>query len=157
MKKVHFTIISLAAVFILFAAGCSKSNNPVSASATSNLSGKWKIQYYGSDTLLVNLNLSSTNNNLSGSYDASYSSNSNGVEESSQSTGTISGTYTDNSISITGTNAFGGVVGDLGNISFNGNKDGANYKGTATYIFVSGFSLNPDTLKFSNATMTTAN
>jgi len=157
MRIKKYSIVVVLFLLVMFAAGCSKSkNNPVAAS-TINLNGKWKLQYFGSDTLLVNLNISSSNNNLSGSYNAEYSTYSNYTKVDNQSTGTISGTFSSDSINITGTNAFASIVGDLGNFTFKGNKVGANYKGTVAFITVPATSLTPVTLKFSNVTLVSTN
>lgn len=140
MKKLFFVFVSLS--FFLFI-GCDN-EEPVSSNDNNNsnsLTGTWKLNYTGSsnDTLTCSLNINGSNNNLGGSGNAVYSKRINSTNMKAESSGTITGTYSDSNIKAS-----------FGNFSFEGVKSGSNYTGTAILIYY--FSPTAETLSVQNAT-----
>lgn len=133
----YFLITILAALFL---AGC-KSDDPASPSNNGNsqFAGVYKLSYIsGNDTLSGSFNLNGTNKVITGSGSVKYAAQINSSYKSAETSGTLGGTYTDSSLSLS-----------LNEFTFTGKKQNSNYTGTAVYIYY--FSPTPDTITVQSA------
>ncbi len=138
MKK--FMLFS--SLLLFFFIGCSKSDNPVETNNqnNNNISGTWKLSYYSSDSLIVNLDIDGSNNILAGKASLESFFHKNSFRQATSSTGNISGTYTDSTL-----------VANANGFTFAGFKTGSDYTGAVTYVY--NFYLSTDTLYIQNATL----
>jgi hypothetical protein len=134
MKKIFIPI----ALFVIFLTGCS-SSDPVSPVGV--LQGSWKLNYYGSsnDTLLVTLEINSSNYVLEGSGHYKFLQHQGGTFREAESTSSLHGSYTDSSLTVS-----------FSDFSFSGIKSNSDYTGTAVYV--KSFPSDTDTLFINNAT-----